>query len=219
MKLLALDTSTEACSAALYRDGDITSRFDLAPRRHAELILPMIDAVLVEARLTLDQLDAIGFGRGPGSFTGVRIAAGVAQGLAFASGLPLVAVSSLAALAEGAKNNGEHILAAIDARMGELYYGCYRIREHAMLEGEECVCAPDDVRVPENARCFGAGTGWLRHGDRLSRHLGQQLAGYDADRYPSAIDVAVLAVEAFRKGEILSPEQAAPVYLRNKVTR
>ena len=221
LKLIAFDTSTEACSAALYVNGEILSRYELAPRRHAELILPMIDSLLSEAQLSLKQLDAIGFGQGPGAFTGVRIATGVAQGLAFSANLPVIPVSSLAALAHGVKNNADHIIAAIDARMGEIYYGVYQINDHGIVEilGEEHVCSPDQITIPDTITvCYGAGSGWSRYEKILSRYSGKKLAGFDGDRYPNAVDVAMLAASAFKLGMSVTADQVLPVYLRNKVT-
>ena len=153
-RILAIETATEACSAALYVDGEVSERFQLAPREHALLILPMIDALLVDAGMSLGALDAVAYGRGPGSFTGVRIAASVAQGVAFAADLPVVAVSTLASLALGAMSaTGQHsVMSALDARMNEVYWGLYE-REPAglpRLQGEECVCAPGHVRAPES---------------------------------------------------------------------
>jgi tRNA threonylcarbamoyladenosine biosynthesis protein TsaB len=131
MKLLALDTATEACSAAVWVDGTVLERYELAPRRHAALILPMIEAVLAEANLSPLQLDAIAFGRGPGAFTGVRIAVGIAQGIAFAADLPVIPISTLAALALGAaqETGYSRIAAALDARMGEVYWGVYAVAD------------------------------------------------------------------------------------------
>ncbi|HED40783.1 MAG TPA: tRNA (adenosine(37)-N6)-threonylcarbamoyltransferase complex dimerization subunit type 1 TsaB, partial [Chromatiales bacterium] len=143
MKLLAIDTATEACSAALSINGEISERYEIAPRQHATLILPMIDSLLSEAGITLAQMDAIAFGRGPGAFTGVRIGVGVVQGLAFSIERPVVPVSSLAAMAYGAmaKFNATNVLAGIDARMGEVYWGAYqRSSDGGMREvGEESV--------------------------------------------------------------------------------
>src|SRR3569833_3307602 len=129
MKLLAIDTATEACSAALYLDGAVNKRYVLAPREHALLILPMIDELLRDANLSPLELDAVAFGRGPGAFTGLRIAAGVAQGIAYGADLPVVPVSSLAALAQGCyrERGVTRVLATIDARIGEVYWGAYRL--------------------------------------------------------------------------------------------
>ena len=129
MKLLALDTATEACSAAVWVDGGVAERYLLAPRRHAALIMPMIEDVLAEAGLGVGHLDAIAFGRGPGAFTGIRIAVGITQGIAFAADVPVVPISTLAALALGAAREFEqtHIATALDARMGEIYWGVYRV--------------------------------------------------------------------------------------------
>ena len=221
MKLLAIDTSTEACSAALYIDGEIFSRYEFAPRRHAELILPMIDSLLSETQISLKQLNALGFGRGPGAFTGVRIATAITQGLAFACDLPVVPVSSLAAIAQNVKDKSDYIVAAIDARMGEIYYGIYHTNEYgiAELHGEEHVCSPDKITLPDTlTACYGAGTGWLCYEKILSRQMGEKLLGFDGDRYPHAVDVATLAITAFKKGSSISAERILPVYLRDKVT-
>ncbi|MFZ4702392.1 MAG: tRNA (adenosine(37)-N6)-threonylcarbamoyltransferase complex dimerization subunit type 1 TsaB, partial [Candidatus Methylumidiphilus sp.] len=143
MKLLSLETSTEACSAALYLDGEITERYQLAPQQHNKLILPMIQSLLAEADLKLHQLDALAFGRGPGSFTGVRIAAGIVQGLAFGADLPVAPVSTLAAMAQEvfAESDSQYALPCIDARMGEVYWGVYRRGNDGMakLSGSEVV--------------------------------------------------------------------------------
>jgi len=151
MKLLALDTATDACSAAVWVDGVVHERYELAPRRHAALILPMIEAVLAEVGLRPAQLDAVAFGRGPGAFTGVRIAVGIAQGIAFAADLPVVPVSTLAAVALGVgRETGYARLAvALDARMSEVYWGTYAVTaDDAELLGEERVCAPAAVTAP-----------------------------------------------------------------------
>jgi tRNA threonylcarbamoyladenosine biosynthesis protein TsaB len=163
MKLLALDTATEACSAAVWIDGAVLERYELAPRRHAALILPMLQAVLAEAGLSMKQLDAIAVGRGPGAFTGVRIAIGIAQGIAFAADLPVAPISTLAALALGtAREFGHsHIAAALDARMGEVYWGTYAATGDTVeLLGEERLLPqpPWSLRPPGD--WFGTGSGW-----------------------------------------------------------
>lgn len=218
MKLLALESATESCSVAL-RDGDaVYVRSQPAPREHAALLLPMVEAVLEEAGLALAGLDAVAFGRGPGSFTGVRIAASVTQGLAFAADLPVLPVSTLAALAQGAwREHGAHrVAAAIDARMGEVYWGLYREQDGVMVpEGEEGVFAPDQVPLPA-ADFTGAGSGWATYGDALAQRCG--VAAFYGDRYPQAVDILVLGAAAWRAGKAVDAALAQPVYLRDKVT-
>lgn len=215
MKLLALDTATEACSVAVLVEGAALERYELAPRRHAALILPMIEAVLAEAGLRPTQLDAVAFGRGPGAFTGVRVAVGIAQSVAFAADLPVVPVSTLAALALGAgRETGRgHIAAALDARMGEIYWGAYVVAgQTAEPLSEECVRAPADVSAPAGD-WFGVGSGWAVHAAILSRRLA--VSGWLGQRYPRAGDIARLAAE--RRGAWVAAELALPVYLRNEV--
>ncbi|VAW90488.1 tRNA threonylcarbamoyladenosine biosynthesis protein TsaB, partial [hydrothermal vent metagenome] len=172
MKLLAIDTSTEACSAALSIDGEISEHYEIAPRKHAELILPMIDKLLVDAGCTLAQMDAIAFGRGPGAFTGVRIGTGVVQGLAFSIDCPVVPVSSLAAMAYGvmAEYKADNVLAGIDARMAEVYWGAYQRSANGgvQLLDEESVCKPDETFIPVSGSWIGAGTAWQTYGDELA---------------------------------------------------
>jgi tRNA threonylcarbamoyladenosine biosynthesis protein TsaB len=223
MKLLAIETSTIACSAALYDGAEARERFEIAPREHAGLLLPMIDELLAEAGWSRERLDVVAFGRGPGAFTGLRIAAAVAQGIAFGLALPVVPVSTLAALACGAtrEGRGERIIAAMDARMGEVYWGVYEQGDGDTpgLYGEERVCAPAEAVLPEGAGWFGAGDGWGAYGEVLRPRLGPRLAGWDAGLYPHARDVARLAVPIYRNGGAVSPEQALPVYLRDKVAQ
>ena len=218
MKLLAIDTSTEACSAAMHIRGETISRYEFAPRKHAELILPMVDQLLAEAQIRLSDLDAIAFGRGPGAFTGVRIATGVAQGLAFSVGLPLIPVSSLATLAQSVNGQAEYIASIIDARMEEVYYGLYRSNDIVALIGEECVISPEKIITGNCTNCVGVGSGWARYADILQRVFTGHLNGYNADHYPHARDMIPLAIRAFRNGDVKAPEEAAPVYLRNNVT-
>ena len=220
MRLLALETATEACSVALWLDGELLERFELAPRGHAERVLPWAEALLAEAGLALGRLDAVAFGRGPGAFTGLRIACGVAQGLALGAGLPVVPVSTLAALAQGAVEEGrERVLAALDARMGEVYWGPYRRGPEglAVPAGEEAVLPPGAVPLPEGAGWWGAGPGWAAHGEVLAARLRDRLAGRAPQLLPRAGAVARLAAAAFARGEILPPEEALPVYLRRQV--
>jgi tRNA threonylcarbamoyladenosine biosynthesis protein TsaB len=217
MRIAALETATDACSVAVYREGEILERFEVTPRRHTQRILPMLKSLLAEAGLKLQDLDALAFGRGPGAFTCVRIAAGVVQGLALGTGLPVVPVSTLAALArEGfAHSDAEYALAALDARMGEVYWGMYR---RGLEEGLEVLVAPEQVSVPESGTCIGIGPGWQGYGEVLRSRLKEgQLVGVWPERLPRAAWVAQLAAEKLAKGEVVAPAEALPVYLRDRV--
>ncbi len=221
MKLLAVDTSSDACSVALLVGTEVREDFKLAPREHARLILPMVDMLLAEAELSLSQLDAIAFGRGPGSFTGLRIAAGVAQGLAFGADLPVLPISTLAALAQGAHTDlgVTRVLAALDAQMSEVYWGAYQINNAGMMElyGAEQVCAPGDVVLPDAGEWQGVGSGWKEYGAALRERCGTLVHTVLPERLPRAKDIALLGVTALQRGLAVSAEQALPVYLRNQV--
>ncbi len=223
MKLLALETSTEACSAALYLDGEVTERYQLAPQQHNKLILPMVESLLAEAGLGLRQMDALAFGRGPGSFTGVRIAAGVAQGLAFGADLPVAPVSTLAAMAQEAfaETPDGFAFPCIDARMGEVYWGVYRrgAEGWAELAGAEAVAGAGTVVFPEEAAGCGIGSGWGTYEAVLRERLGGRVAGILPDRFPRAAWIARLGAEVFRQGGCVAAEDAQPVYLRDKVAK
>ena len=218
MKILALDTSTEACSAALFNEGKVLSRFEVIPQKHAELILPMIDEILADSGIRPGQLNAIAFGKGPGAFTGIRIATGIAQGLAYSTGIPVIPVSSLAALAEPVNNCAEYIITAIDARMGEVYYGLFRSGTAPELITEELVLRPDEIRIEVAGTLYGTGSGWNTYEETLTKAAGTQLTGFDANRYPDAADILSIAIRNFNAGKILPPEEASPSYVRNKVT-
>ncbi|MCW8917673.1 MAG: tRNA (adenosine(37)-N6)-threonylcarbamoyltransferase complex dimerization subunit type 1 TsaB [Gammaproteobacteria bacterium] len=223
MKLLALETATEACSAALYLDGEISERYQLAPREHTALILPMVDGLLAEAGLPRSQLDAVAFGCGPGAFTGVRIATGVAQGIAFALELPVVPVSTLATLAQGAQREfgWRQVAAAIDARMGEVYWGSFTVDEAGVMQpdGEERVCPPGEVPLLHEHQWHGIGSGWQSYASELAQRQGVAMVDARGDYYPHALDVATLAVAALARGEGLPAEQALPRYLRDQVAQ
>jgi len=218
MKLLAIDTATEACSAAIALDGQVLERFELEPR-HGERILPMIEELLAESGLALTQLDAIAFGRGPGSFTSLRIGAGVVQGMAFGADLPVIPVSSLAALAQGV--DAHAVLAAFDARMGQVYWGAYRRGADGLVSllGAEVVVDPARVPLPGGSGWSGAGSGWDVYHAPLSERLGAVLHGWTSGQYPRAGAVARLAAAEFSVGRGLPPEQALPVYLRDDVAK
>ena len=216
MKLLALDTATEACSVAVWADGATVERLELGSQ-HSERILPMVQEVLAEAGLTLKQLDAIAFGRGPGSFTGLRIGAGGTQGRAFGADLPVVPVSSLAALAQGL--DVPKVLAAYDARMQQVYWGAYVRNTQGLMElaGSEIVIAPKDVPLPEGADWTGAGSGWDQYAGELSLRLGDKVKEWRRQCFPRARYVAELGAAAFQAGQAVPPEQALPVYVRDEV--
>lgn len=219
MKLLAVETSTEACSAALLIANEIHERFALSPQGHSDLILNMLDALLAEAGIILTAIDALAFGQGPGSFTGVRIGAGVVQGIAFAHDLPVLPISSLAALAQA--SGAKKVLAAIDARMGEVYWGAYTRGKEGLVmpTAAEQVCAPQAVPLVEGKGWFGAGTGWGAYSDTLCQRLGKGVSGWQAEHYPRACAVVQLGAAAFSKGEMVVAEQALPVYLRDNVVK
>ncbi|RMT33238.1 Peptidase M22, glycoprotease [Pseudomonas syringae pv. solidagae] len=215
--LLALDTATEACSVALLHDGKVLSHYEVIPRLHAQRLLPMIKSLMAEAGIAMSALDAIAFGRGPGAFTGVRIAIGVVQGLAFALERPVLPVSNLAVLAQRAlrEHGVSQVASAIDARMDEVYWGCYHESSGEMrLLGDEAVMAPELATLPAHAsgQWFGAGTGW-----GYAERIPLSLAGHDAAMLPHAQDLLTLATFAWHRGEALPADDAQPVYLRDKV--
>ncbi len=221
MKLLAIETATEACSAALYQDGEIIEQYQFAPRQHAQLLLGMADALLAEAGLTPSHLDALAFGRGPGAFTGVRIATGVTQGIAYAADLPVVPISTLASLAQGGYREfgWQQVAAAIDARMNEVYWGSFRVDEKGVVLPvmEERVCPASKVPGLEGSGWHGIGSGWATFSEELIQAAGQGVADWQGEYFPHAQDVAMLAVDAFARGLAVSADKALPVYLRDQV--
>lgn len=219
MNLLAIETSTEACSVALIHGDEVIARSEVAPRRHAELVLPMADNLLAEAGLGRHALDAIAVGRGPGAFTGVRLGISLAQGMALALDVPVVTVSSLAALALEAPEDEAATLAVIDARMGEIYAASFRRSDNGGLIAldEERVCLPQSLVLPEQTQWHVVGTGWATYADELRRHLTGELLTAKGACYPQARHVAELAAREFAAGRASAPEHALPVYLRDKV--
>lgn len=221
MKLLAIETATEACSVALHCDGTVIERHALAPRRHAELLLPWIDELLAEAGLGKRALDAIAVGRGPGAFTGVRLAVAVVQGLAMALDRPVLPVSTLATLAQPLLDSlaeGELALAAIDARMGEVYLGAFGRGSDGIAEpaGEERLGTPAEIVLPETT-VIGAGTGFGAGDGVLARRLSKRLRHCDPAALPHAADTARLGIAAHAAGRGIAPERLEPAYLRDKV--
>lgn len=223
MNLLAIDTATEACSAALLQDDDIYERYQLAPREHNRMILPMISALLDEAGVEAGDLDAIAFGCGPGSFTGVRIAAGVTQGIAFGLELPVVPISTLAALSlDAMETTGIDVAyACIDARMNEVYWGIYErdCRGEISLVGEESVTAAATVNGLAGRAAVGTGSGWMTYSDVLPHRVGAYLSSVLPDRFPRAGSIARLGALTLLRGHGIPAEQAQPVYLRDNVAR
>lgn len=222
MRLLALETSAETCSAALFLDGALTQYLEPQPRRHGELILAMLDGLLARAGIGLRDLDAVAFGRGPGSFTGVRIAVAVAQGVAFGAGLPTVPVSTLAALAQGEyrRSGRRRLLAALDARMGEVYWGAFEIGPDGLAQprGAESVRPPAEVPIPPGAGWRGVGTGWGAWREPLAARVGAGLEALVPEAVCEAQDIAVLAAAEALAGRLVAPALARPVYLRDRVT-
>ena len=228
MNLLSVDTSTEACSAALLSGGDIIERYEVAPQQHAKLVLPMIDRLMSEAELVPAQLDAVIFGRGPGSFTGVRIATALAQGIAMSVDCPVVGVSSLAAIAQGIYRTTQqrHCLALIDARMNQVYKGAYTVADEStgesvmQLVGEEAVLDPQQVRLPTGttaAHWIAAGSGFQAYHDVLSDLIEEGLSGHVETVYPSARDILLIGKPDFESGLGVDAALAKPVYLRDNV--
>ncbi|MGB0361031.1 MAG: tRNA (adenosine(37)-N6)-threonylcarbamoyltransferase complex dimerization subunit type 1 TsaB [Endozoicomonas sp.] len=216
MKILALDTATEACSVALNLDGQVLEHFELSPRRHSRDLLPMMENLLAKAGVKLNQLDAIAFGRGPGAFTGLRVATAMTQGLAFAVDLPVIPVSTLTALAQQAfrEHQVSHVLSAIDARMGEIYWGAFSEANGLMIPlMDEVVMKPKLVSAPAiEGEWYGIGTGWA-----FRDQITLQITGCQHETWPHAYDIAILAATDFQGGKMVPAEQAMPVYLRDKV--
>ena len=223
--ILVIDTSTEACSVALQVGETIYSDYQVAPRQHGELVLPMVDSLLEQARIKLRDLDVIGYGQGPGAFTGLRICISIVQGLAYGAGVPVVGVSSLQAMAQAAyQSTGEkNILSAIDARMGEVYWGVYQWQDGLMrLVGEEEVAEPESVTIRQldsSAVYRAVGSGWQTYPDELAQRSNVSLVIEDEVSFPNAERMLPWVSEQFAKGLAVDAEKAQPVYLRNNVAK
>jgi tRNA threonylcarbamoyladenosine biosynthesis protein TsaB len=224
VKILAIDTATENCSAALLIDGNVRSREIEVERGHAERILPMVDDLLSEAGITLQDLDAIAFGRGPGSFTGVRLAVTVTQGLAFGAGLGVVPVSDLRAVAQRAFDADAtltRVLVCNDARMSEVYWACYERGEDglARLAGEERVSKPSEVKLPpEWTTATAVGRGFIAYADTLSVAVPNASPPLNLlHLLPHATQIARLALPEVTAGHLVPAEAATPIYLRDNV--
>ena len=238
-KILAIETASEACSASLQvmegTNSQVFSRVETTPRQHAKRILSMLDEVLDEAGIELSEIDAIAFGRGPGAFTGLRIAAGIAQGVALSVDKPVVPVSTLAALAGqvmGNKNyQGETVITALDARMGEVYWAVFKRNDNGMPElvGEEQVSQPQvmfqqvvlnhDIDNDKSVKILAVGAGWDAYAAELLSNDKPEHISHREGVYPTAADIAQLAAPLFSEGKTVKPEEAQPVYIRNDVAK
>lgn len=222
MNLLALDTSTELCSVALWRAGELIEHAEWVGNRHSEVALPMAKAVLAEAGVRLAELDGVACGIGPGSFTGLRIGCGIAQGLAFAIDCPVVGVVTLEAMALELAERRAHpaVLTTIDARMHEVYAAAYRIEsDRLQIVISPGVYPPGSLPFPPAEACgwIGGGTGFGAYGEILRQRLGERLAGVEDELYPRAGFILKLAQPRFAAGECGPAETLEPLYVRDKV--
>lgn len=216
MNILALDTSSEYCSAALLCDGHILQSLEHAGQRHSQRLLPMVQELLAEAGLVLAALDGIAVSLGPGSFTGVRIAAAVGQGIAYGADLPVGPVGSLEAMAWGTGHAA--VIACADARMGEVYFAAYRREGGGLAETiAPCVVPPAEVPVPGEGAWHAAGSGFAVHGTLLAARLWGRVSGVDPDAVVQAQFVASLAAARWPAGFVEPPEALQPTYVRDKV--
>jgi len=219
MRLIAFDTATEWCTAALWVDGAVAVREERAGQRHSDLLVPMVMDLLAEAALKLNQLDGLAYGMGPGSFTGLRIACGVAQGLALGGDIPVLGVSTLEALAEEAwvQRQADRVLACLDARMHEVYAGLYlRQGDGWTCQAGPVVCPPGHAPAPPAPGYLGIGPGFAAY-PAMADELPVPLAGVAGELIPHARSIVCLAAPRFGRGEGLPPEAAEPLYIRDKV--
>lgn len=223
-KILAIETATETCSVALSTDGGLVKRYEVAPRKQTELILPMVDSVLMEAGLKLADLDGLAFGSGPGAFTGLRVAAGVVQGLALGANLRVAPISTLQIVAQGCLREfgAGQVAAFFDARMGEVYWGLYQAQNGVMIPlMDDQLDKPDQLsglsvlHANSTMPWQGAGNGWC-HESVLSPQL-PEMQGVYADFFPHAEDILPLAAIAFEQNNVVSAADVQPVYLRESV--
>lgn len=216
MRILALETSSEYCSVALWHDGAVIERCELVGQKHSELLMGMLDALLKDAGCRIKDIDGIAYGMGPGSFTGVRIACGVTQGLALGADLTVVGVCTLQALAEASGRT--KVVAALDARMSELYLAVYERRDGVWVTlHEPGLYKPEAAPAVTGDGWFGVGSGFAAHGTALQASYGGQLQGVDSSVVPQAAAIAVLGAAQFALGRGVDAAQALPLYLRDKV--
>ena len=208
MRFAAFETSGDWCSVALWLDGEAVSVERRAPNRHSDLALPMLESLLRGAKMKMSAIEALAFGAGPGSFTGLRIACGLAQGIALARGLPVLGVSTLEALAEEA--GADRVAACIDARMREVYYAALEKRAGAWHEAVSARCVPpQDVRPP--------GEGWVGAGSGFAAYGTMGLDNVFPEVHATALAVARLAMPRLERGEGMDAALAVPLYVRDKV--
>jgi tRNA threonylcarbamoyladenosine biosynthesis protein TsaB len=223
--ILALDTSTEACSCALSLNGVVAEDFQICPRLHAQRILPMIHALMAKHDLAFSGIDAIAFGRGPGSFTGLRIAAGVTQGLAFAAEIPVIPVSTLAAIAMEVRQTRavSHVLSCLDARIDEIYWGLFGFDERGLpvLLEPEVLCKPEEMKstVIGHLTAVSAGGNGLQFSARFPNVIQSRIHDSSDELLPRAGQVAKIASGLWDKSIFISADEISPVYLREQVTR
>ena len=226
MNLLAIDTVTEMASIALLSDVDLLVDEAFVPQQHTKVILPMIQKQMAAAGLAFNQLDAIAFSRGPGSFTGLRICASITQGLAIAHNLPVIPVSSLAILAQGAyreDSNKSHVVACLDARREEVYWGSFELKisqgqaRIMTLVGEETVISPTDVKTEAGGAWHGVGNGFKNYQTELADNTQVHLASIEPEAFPLAQDAMLFAKAAWLNNDAVDASLAIPTYLRDNI--
>lgn len=216
MPYLALDTSTEYLSLALTTSEGVVGRCWHVAQKHAELTLPRLGELLTECATSMDQIEGIAFGNGPGSFTGLRIACGIVQGLAFARGIPVLGVSTLEALAQDCQS--DRVFACLDARMNQVYAAAFeRHGEHWQIISPATVCDPQQLELPPGDNWLGAGSGFAVYGEILREHLGAKLVAVEEKHIPLAANILTLALPRFAAGQGRPAHEAELVYLRDKV--
>ena len=218
--ILALDTSTEACSCAISSNGEISEKYEFIPREHTRYLLPMIKSLMAECGLRFSSLDGVAVGSGPGSFTGLRIAAGVAQGIAYGADLPLIPVSTLAAMAQQSKEtNSKAILTCLDARISEVYWAVYTTdKKWVELVGEEHLCKPELLDCNLKEACYAVGNGMVFI-EQMPLQTRKLIEGFETNVYPRASAIAELGVRYLELGLSINPADYSPTYLRNQVTQ
>lgn len=223
MKLLAIDTSTDACSVAISVNGEIRADHRVVPQQHGAMVLPMVDALMSEAGLKATQLDALIYGCGPGSFTGVRIGVATAQGIALGAGIGVAGISTLQSIAQGCyREHGDTSVAvSIDARMEEVYFCEYQLGDHALMQpvSSEIISSPVDVKpcLANVSTTVWAGSGAERYQDALKQYFSVETTHIRNGCLPQSIDLLSLGVIVAERGKLEPAEFASPVYLRNKV--